>query len=131
MHDFDLSISYTGVIWTTRLPDDNVLLVNFDAGEATLLADIDMLDYGNVPNALALGAAVPASVNYELRWRGPIARDITVTDSANGFRGRFLENAATLSWSASRAGFKFVSDAANTSKSVFAQLGRESNGIFF
>jgi hypothetical protein len=39
------------------------------------------------------------------------------------------ENQATLSFSASQAGFTFVSDAANTSTSVFAQLGRESNGI--
>ena len=70
-------------------------------------------------------------VSYELRWRGPIARDISVRDTDHGFRGRFLENTATLAFSASEAGFKFVSDSANTSTSVFAQLGRESNGIFF
>jgi hypothetical protein len=120
-----------GVFWTTELPDDNALIVNLDAGEATLIADLDVLDYTKIPNALALGAAVPASVTYELRLRGPIAADMMVTDAANGFRGRFLANAATLSWSASRAGFKFVSDAADTSKSVFAELGRESNGLFF
>jgi hypothetical protein len=114
-----------------QLPEDNPLLVNFEAGEATLITDIDILDYTKVPNARALGPAVPAAVNYQLRWSGPIKREATVRDADNGFRGLFRENQATLSWSVSQAGFKFVSDAANTSTSVFAQLGRESNGIFF
>ena len=90
-----------------------------------------MLDYGTLPNALALGPAVPASVSYELRWSGPVSRDITVRDADHSFRGEFKENTATLSWSAARAGFKFVSDTASTSKAVFAQLARESNGVFF
>ena len=120
-----------GVFWTVPLPDDNPLLLDFEAGEATLIADLDVTDYTSIPNSFALGAGVPAGVNYEVRWTGPIARDVRVRDTANGFRGQFRENTATLAWSAARAGFKFTSDGANTSKSVFAQLGRESNGIFF
>jgi len=131
VHDFNLSFSPTGVLWTTRLPDDNPLLINFQAAEATLVADIDLLDYGTIPNALALGPAVPATVHYDLRWRGPISREVNVRDTDHGFRGLFMENSATLTWTASRAGFTFASDAANTSKSLFAQLGQESNGIFF
>jgi hypothetical protein len=114
-----------------RLPDDNPLLVDFEAGEATLIADIDLLDYTKVPNARALGPAVPAGVSYEVRWSGPSSRDISVKDADHGFRGRFVENKATLAFTASQAGFKFVSDPASTSTTVFAQLGRESNGIFF
>ena len=110
---------------------DNPLLINFDTGEATLIADIDLLDYGSIPNGLSLGPAVPANVTYEVRWSGPISRDIMVQDTMNGFRGEFKENQATLRWSASRAGFTFASDPANTSMSSFAQLGQESNGIFF
>jgi hypothetical protein len=124
-------LSPNGVFWTVRLPDDNPLLVDFQAGEATLIADIDVLDYTKIPNSLALGPAVPAAVTYDLEWSGPIARDINVRDTTNRFRGRFLENKAALAWSASRAGFKFVSDSADTSTSVFAQLGRERNGLFF
>jgi hypothetical protein len=121
----------SGVLWTTPLPRDNPLLINFDDGEATLIADLDLLDYGNFPNALALGAGVPADVTFEVRWSGPISRMVSVQDAAHGFRGQFLENAATLSWTASRAGFMFASDPASTSTSSFAQLGQESNGIFF
>ena len=96
-----------------------------------MIGDLDLTDYTKVPNSLALGAGVPAGVTFELRWSGPITREVPVRDADHGFRGLFKENTATLAWSASRAGFKFVSDPANTSKSVFAQLGRESNGIFF
>lgn len=112
------------------MPDDNPLLINFDEAEATLIADLDVLDYTNIPNALSLGAAVPADLTYELRWSGPITREVGFRDATNGFRGLYLENQAALSWTASRAGFTFASDPANTSTSVFAQLGRESNGIF-
>ena len=113
------------------VPDDNPLLVDFEGASATMIADLDVLDYTSIPNSITLGPAVPASVTFELRWSGPVSRDITVQDKDNGFRGRFLENTATISWSASRAGFSFVSDPASTSTSVFAELGRESNGIFF
>jgi hypothetical protein len=107
------------------------LLINFDAAEATLIADLDLVDYGNIPNAVALGAAVPATVNYQVRWSGPISRLVSVADKDHSFRGQFMENTASLTWSASRLGFTFASDPANTSKSLFAQLGQESNGIFF
>jgi hypothetical protein len=90
-----------------------------------------VLDYSNVPNGLSLGAAIPATVSYELRWNGPVSREISVRDTDHGFRGLFKENAATLTWSASRAGFTFASDPATTAKTLFAQLGQESNGIFF
>jgi hypothetical protein len=36
-----------------------------------------------------------------------------------------------MSWSAQQEGFRFESDAANTSISVFAVIGIERNGIFF
>jgi hypothetical protein len=112
------------------LPEDSALIVDFEAGETSLITDIDVLDYGTKENAFAMGAAVPAALSYELRWSGPITREASVLDADHGFRGLFKENQATLSFSASQAGFTFVSDAANTSTSVFAQLGRESNGIF-
>jgi hypothetical protein len=132
VHDFHPVFSTpSGVPWTVPLPDDNPLLINFDAAEATVIADLDLMDYGNIPNALSLGAAVPAAASYELRWSGPLSRVVSVGDKDHGFRGQFLENPATLTWSASRAGFSFASDPANTSMTVFAQLGRESDGIFF
>jgi len=112
------------------LEDDSVQ-VDFANGQAVLNADIDVQDYTKETNALALGGAVPSAVTFEMIWRGPITRDLMIRDTANQFGGHFLENEAIIEWSATRAGFKFVSDAANTSSSVFAALGRESNGMFF
>jgi hypothetical protein len=119
------------VFWTVRLPNETGLLIDFDAAEATLTADLDVLDYTKLPNARALGPAVPAAVTYEVIWGVPSKRVVSVADKAHGFRGSFVENTASLAWSASQPGFKFVSDAANASTSVFAQLGRERNGLFF
>lgn len=66
------------------------------------------------------------------------APDVTqfkVRDPAQGYAGQFWQSesagAATLEWSASEAGFSFVSDPAATSSSYFAALGRERNGLFF
>jgi hypothetical protein len=52
---------------------------------------------------LSLAEAVPAEVTFEVRWSGPIARDISFQDADRGFRGQYRENKATLAWSASRA----------------------------
>src|SRR5262249_46977609 len=81
VYDFHpVSFTPSGVLWTTPLPDDNPLLLNFDAAEATMIGDLDLLDYGKFPNALALGAGVPADVSFEMRWSGPISRTVSVGD---------------------------------------------------
>jgi hypothetical protein len=131
IHDYNPGFSPNGVFWTVRLPNDSGLLIDFDAAEATLTADLDLFDYTKVPNARALGPAVPAAVSYEVIWGLPSKREINVQDSAHVFRGRFVENTATLAFSASQAGFRFVSDPPSKSSSVFAELGRERNGFFF
>jgi hypothetical protein len=130
VHAYDPSFSPNGLFWTTPLPQDSALEIDFEGGEATLIVDIDLRDFTKKANSQALGAAVPAAITYDLRWSGPVKREASVLDQENGFRGLFKENQATLSWSVSETGFIFVSDAANTSTTVFAQLGREANGIF-
>jgi hypothetical protein len=100
-------------------------------GTASLhIADQQMGDFTKVPNSLMRGPSVPATISYDVRWSGP-GKPVSVNDVKNGFAGEFLENAATVSASATRQGFQFVSDPAATSKSVFAVLGRERNGVFF
>jgi len=48
------------------------------------IADLDVLDYTKVPNAVALGRAIPSEVTYEVRWSEPISRDIGVRDTDRG-----------------------------------------------
>jgi hypothetical protein len=95
--------------------------------------DVDNLkleDYSNIVNALKDGPSVPATVSFEVRWHGVHDR-FKVTDGTNGFAARFIDNTATIKWSAEESGFKFVSDPANTSTSLVSLIGRERNGVFF
>lgn len=106
--------------------------VNPGAGRATLsVANLAQRDFFNLPNALAVGRSVPAVVTFEIVWSG-VRRRFNVRDAQNGFAGEFVENGrATIVWRADQAGFRFVSAAANTSTSTFAQIGHERNGVFF
>jgi hypothetical protein len=87
-------------------------------------------DYHDIVNALMDGPSVPATVSYHLRWSG-VSRRVKTRDKTNKFVGNFIEDTATIRWSARRRGFKFVSAHTNTSTTVFAQIGRERNGVFF
>lgn len=91
----------------------------------------DVEDYFNIPNAL-LGPTppIPASVSFELRWSG-VTKRVHLRDETNHFVGDYIEDMATLRWSAKEEGFHFVSDPANTSTTVFAEIGSERNGVFF
>jgi hypothetical protein len=51
-------------------------------------------------------------------------------DPTNGVAGDFVLSQATMTWSAQTSKVKFVSNPAGTT-SVFAQLERMRNGIFF
>jgi len=56
---------------------------------------------------------------------------VKTRDKTNRFVCTFIEDTATMAWSARRNDFKFVSDPANTSTTIFAEIGRERNGVFF
>jgi len=76
-----------------------------------------------------------------MEWSGVISRD-TANEPVNQMRGNFVENTAKIAVTATTPrttvtalsnghGFRFVSDAAATSVSNFAQIGQEQNGIYF
>ena len=91
----------------------------------------DIKDYFNIPNALfGPTPPVPASVSFELRWSG-VTKRVHTRDVTNHFVGDYIEDTATIHWTANEAGFHFVSDSANPSTTVFAEIGSESNGVFF
>ena len=117
--------------------------VHLGEGKATLsvqnLAETDWKTSGNsLSMGKLLGPGVPATVSFEINWSG-VTRKVKVRDAKNGFAGRFLETGATMTWSASQKsqfggnthGFTFVSDAARTTKTNFAEIGHERNGVFF
>lgn len=107
--------------------------MDVDLGDRKASLDVRNLpvfDYFNVGNALADGNSIPATVSYKAKWKGLLAR-VRVDDAVEHFNGSFIENIATVEWSASEAGFSFVSDPASTSKNEFSEIGRETNGVFF
>jgi len=146
-HSYDAGVSPTAVFWVARIPEGSAH-VDLHQGTASLEAHkICVFDTFTVPNSVnlnrPLGNLVKAVINsLRLRWTG-IGRRVTFSDSANKFRGNFVENSsATIEVTVttprgepmperSGHGFRFVSDPASTSISHFAQIGHESNGRFF
>ena len=94
------------------------------------MANPAIRDFTSIPNALSHGSSTPATVSFHLRWSG-VTKRVKTRDVVNGFAGGFIENNATLEWSAQKDNFLFVSDPANTSTSAFAEVGHERNGVFF
>ena len=48
-----------------------------------------------------------------------------------GFSGSFIRNFAWMEWSGSVGPYQFVSAPLATSTSSFAEIGQESNGVYF
>jgi hypothetical protein len=96
---------------------------DLDTGVATLsLQDLAL------PDSVG-GEELPAAVSLVMQWSGATTA-ASVADPAVGFAGSYGVCSATIAWSASNAGFSFVSDPAPTSVTRFAQIGRESIGSF-
>jgi hypothetical protein len=135
------------VMWTTAL-SEGAVNVDLSNGKASLHAkDILVFDGFTVPNALNPfhpGGHVNSIINsLRMEWNATVPR--SWTDCVDAFRGDFIEGSATIEVTATtpptpastcparpaRNGFRFVSDPASTTISLFAQIGRERNGIFF
>jgi hypothetical protein len=149
-HDFDpgfgppVNAQGDRFFWTAAIPDRDVK-VNFAAGKAEMhVRDLLLEDYFNLPNAAADGGPpgpglgeVDATVSFDVVWDRPVTRRVNVRDTANDFAGTFVENQASMTWSASNElGFRFTANPGDFSTSVpeagpFAELGLERNGIFF
>lgn len=151
MHSWDAGVSQTSVAWVANIPEGSAH-VDLEDGRASLHArNICLFDAFTVPNSLdtsrPLGNLVKGIVNsLDIEWSG-ISRTVTnFSDSANCFRGTFVENTATIAVTATTPmntvtgpgcafrkldGFRFQSGPASGNVSDFAQIGHERNGIFF
>lgn len=118
------------MFWTIRVPDDSVEVDLDDAKASINLTDVDVEDYHDLFNALKDGPSVPANVSFHIRWSG-VKQRVHLHDNQKKFDAQLIVDTATMGWSARRKDFKFVSDPANTSTTVFAAIGRERNGVFF
>jgi len=106
--------------------------VNFGAGKAGMTAaDLAVLDYFSIPNALFhFATPVAATCSFDISWSGPVTDRSPVT-APSGSSGELVMCEATMQWSARNAtGFHFETDPKAATTSVFAQLGKVSNGAF-
>jgi hypothetical protein len=108
--------------------------VNFGAGNAQMMAtDLPVSDYFDIPNALFRfedPVSAPASCSFEITWSGPVTNRSPVS-GPSGSSGQLVMCDATMQWSASNdLGFRFETDPAAPTTSVFAQLGQVQNGVF-
>ncbi len=88
---------------------------------------VHSFDPGIAPNTLFWTIPIPSeSVDIDFDDAKAFLRD-----QVNHFRGRFIEDTATVKFTVEEPGFRFVSDPANTSVNEFSEIGRERNGSFF
>ena len=130
--DFNPGITPSGLFWTTALPPEDVD-VDFEEGEASMrVRNIVITDFHDFNNALFGGgpAPKPVTISIRVRWSGNNQRT-RITNTDQGFTGKFVINHAQMEWAATTEDFIYVSQSADTSKSDFAEMGQMRNGSFF
>jgi hypothetical protein len=121
-----------GLFWTIPVAADSVS-INLGEGSASLeLSNVELKDFGDFCSDLKHGPSVPATASLKVRWNG-VTNRVKVRNAAEGFAGQFLITNASMEFTTSVPGnnFEFVSDPAAASTNLFAQIGREHNGVFF
>jgi hypothetical protein len=130
-----------GVFWTIPVSAEAVT-IDAESGEARCtITDLDIPDWGNIPNAFANGPNTPGRVSFDMRFfrdesstryrysSTPVERDQYEID--------YWSTRATLAWtSETEGGFSFESYAIDDYPSdrspgqFFAIVGHENNGAF-
>ena len=118
------------MFWTIRIPNESVAVDLAHATASMKLTDQNVKDYHDIANSLKGGPSVPADVSFDIRWHG-VQKRFHLRDPKKHFVGDYIQDQATIQWTAQRKGFTFVSDPASTSFTKFAEIGHESNGVFF
>jgi hypothetical protein len=119
-----------GVLWTLPIESTSVEC-DLSAAIASMNCDnIVTKDFGTLVNDLQHGSSVPVTTSFDVQWSTKL-NQVQVQDTGQGFRGEFIEIVnATINFSAEESAFTFVSEAAGQN-TVFAEIGREHNGVFF
>jgi hypothetical protein len=127
VHDFNGGIQPSGLFWIVQVPDDALEIegntAELNVEHASVIDDFQFLAPG----------AVPATVSIHMTWIAsgdlehfqPQSSD--PTDPTN-FAAEFRPAIATGKFSGSALGFSFAAKA--SSEGIFAEMGRERNGLF-
>jgi hypothetical protein len=129
IHDFEPGIEESGLFWTIPFNEHDID-VNPGNGRARMRAsDLEMPDYHDFVNSL-IGDSVPGVVSFTVEWLK--SRDKRrFRDPVNGWLANMVLNEARIEWTGETETARFESDDIDTSFSLFAEVGRERNGVFF
>lgn len=130
IHDYNPGVTASGLFWTIKVPDRAVAVDSSVSTASYVQQDVTLFDYVNVFTALAGQPAGTAIVSFDTRWKATGKR-FRFRDTQKRFSGIFQRAQATLEWKAVGSGFSFQSGPARTSRTTYAAMGREGNGIFF
>ncbi len=129
IHDFSPGVSETGLFWTVPVAPETVVFDDALDSVSLRIPSLDMPDAFNLANSLAEGPTVPGNVAFEVVWTATGAAK-SVRSDAHGFAGEFRDAQATVAWTGRTPNTRYQSDPAEGSKTVFARVGRERNGVF-
>src|SRR5262245_60831542 len=102
--------------------------VNPGSGRATMSArNFPVPDYHVFAGSLLGGPSLPGIVSFNIEWSASQDRR-RLGSAPSGFSATVLFNTATIAWSGETSAVRYVSDPAATSFSLFAEVGRETNG---
>jgi hypothetical protein len=87
-------------------------------------------DYHEFISSITGGPSDAGVVSFDIEWSASQDRR-QLGSAAGSFSAGVVFNTATVAWRGETAAARYVSDPAATSVSLFAEVGRESNGVFF
>ena len=146
-HSYDPGITATEVLWTVPIPMSGVEFEMDDEKASLRVKNVLVFDVTTVPNSFLPGhpqGRINSIINsMRIDWSGTTRATSFSNCDPNAFRGRYFEDSATIEVTVTtpptpardcphtlaRNGFRFVSK--KTTASLFAQIGRERNGVFF
>ena len=118
-----------GLFWTIPFPEDDAR-IDLAAGKAEMHAlSLSLIDSYTFGSSISGGPTEPATVSFDVWWHSPTATEQLHNDE-QGFAATLLDVTSGVSFSVESADFAFVSDAPNTSRSLFARIGYEANGVY-
>lgn len=111
------------------IPDESIVL-----SRAGKRLDVDVRDVAVIDSTGAPAADVPATVSFQMTWRGMggaqrRGRGLAVASGdSRAFLGRFFAAKAEGAFSGTSGAFTFTSSPKPRARTIFAELGTEQTG---
>jgi hypothetical protein len=109
--------------------DPGGVVVDPVSGRAVMQAkNMPMPDYHDFVSSVTGGIPDPGIVSFRTEWL-PSVDQHHYSNAARGWQGDFVTNHATCRWSGRTRKAEFHTDTVDPE--IFAEVGRERNGVFF